>query len=121
MGISTTLKFAKLDKLHLDPKNPRLGRHYAKADSNQEEVLKIMQDWVLDELAISYIESGGFWTHEALLVVNEELYGEQQLVVVEGNRRLAALKCLQQVVNGEDMSRKWCSIVEKSGRTRGIF
>ena len=32
----------------------------------------MMSDWVLDELAISYLESG-FWTHEALLVVKEAL------------------------------------------------
>ena len=121
MGISKKLQDATLDELYLDPKNPRLGRHHDKANSTQEEVLEMMQDWVLDELAISYIESGGFWTHEALLVVKEELYGEQRLVVVEGNRRLAALKCLQQVVNGEDMPRKWYSIVEKADVPEGFF
>ena len=38
---------------------------------SQEEVLDLMRDWVLEELAISYLESG-FWTHEALLVVEED-------------------------------------------------
>lgn len=121
MGIGRTLHDASLDKLYLDPKNPRLGRHYDKADSTQEEVLEMMQDWVLDELAISYIESGGFWTYEALLVVKEELYGEQRLVVVEGNRRLAALKCLQQTIDGERMPRKWLSLVEKADVKEGFF
>lgn len=114
MGISTELQYATLDDLYLDPKNPRLGRHYTNTNSTQEAVFEVMKEWVLDELAISYIESGGFWTYEALLVIKEELYGEQQLVVVEGNRRLAALKCLQQTVNGEKVSQKWRSIVEKA-------
>lgn len=115
MGISTELRYAALDDLYLDPKNPRLGRHYANANSSQEEVLDIMDEWTLDELAISYIEnieSGGFWTHEALLVVEEELYGNQRFIVVEGNRRLAALKYLQLAINDEKVPRKWNSLVE---------
>ena len=115
MGISTELRYTTLDDLYLDPKNPRLGRHYADANSSQEELLDVMSDWTLDELAISYIEnieSGGFWTHEALLVVAEDLYRKQQFVVVEGNRRLAALKYLQLAINGENVSRKWYSLVE---------
>ena len=121
MGIGTELQYAKIDDLYLDPKNPRLGRHNADKSSTQETVLEMMQDWVLDELAISYIESGGFWTHEALLVVKEELYGAQQLVVVEGNRRLAALKLLQQTVCGETVSQKWRSLVEKAEVPEGFF
>ena len=115
MGISTELRYAVLDNLYLDPKNPRLGRHYANANSSQEEILDVMDEWTLDELAISYIEnieSGGFWTHEALLVVEEELYGNQRFIVVEGNRRLAALIYLRRAINREKVSRKWHSLVE---------
>ena len=115
MAISTEVQYAKLCDLYLDPKNPRLGRHYVNANSSQEDILDVMDDWTLDELAISYIEnieSGGFWTHEALLVVEEELYGKQQFVVVEGNRRLAALIYLGRAINGEKVSKKWHSIVE---------
>ena len=53
-----------------------------------------------------------FWTHEALLVVEEELYRKQQLVVVEGNRRLAALIYLRRAVNGEKVSKRWQSLVK---------
>jgi hypothetical protein len=115
MGISTNLQDAPLDDLYLDPKNPRLGRHYANANSSQEEILDVINEWTLDELAISYIEnieSGGFWTHEALLVVEEELYGEQRFIVVEGNRRLAALIYLRRAVNGENVSKKRQLLVE---------
>lgn len=111
MAISTKLDYAKLDELYLDPKNPRLGRHHVKAGLSQEKILDLMRDWVLDELAVSYLESG-FWTHEALLVSREELDGKSQLVVVEGNRRLAALKYLHAAVKKKDVPSKWQSLVE---------
>ena len=57
MGISTQLQYATLDDLYLDAKNPRLGRHQASTTLSQEEVLDMMSDWVLDELAVSYLES----------------------------------------------------------------
>ena len=67
--------------------------------------------WVLDELALSYLESGGFWSHEPLIAVEESLYGEQCLVVVEGNRRLAALIALKQTSEGRPISQKWSSML----------
>ena len=73
-----------------------------------------MRNWVLEELAISYLESG-FWTHEALLVVKETLYGQPHLVVVEGNRRLAALKYLHAAYHEEEVPQKWKDLVH--GRT----
>ncbi len=111
MSISTELEYATLDNLYLDAKNPRLGRHQTDANLSQEEILEMMNDWVLDELAISYLESG-FWTHEALLVVKEPLDGEQRLVVIEGNRRLAALIYLRRAINGNKVSKKWSLLVE---------
>ena len=110
MAISTELQYATLDKLYLDAKNPRLGLHNADADRPQKEILILMRDWVLEELAISYLESG-FWTHEALLVVEETLYGQSHLVVVEGNRRLAALKYLHAAYHEEEVPQKWRELV----------
>lgn len=111
MAISTKLQYARLDDLYLDAKNPRLGRPEVNATLSQEEVLDLMQAWVLDELAISFLESG-FWIHEALLVVAEESDGQARLVVVSGNRRLAALMYLRRAVNGERVPRKWKLLVE---------
>ena len=92
------VEHAPLNKFYLDAKNPRLGRHQTNADPSQEEILDLMRDWVLDELAGSYLENG-FWQHEALLVIEKELDGKEWFVVVEGNRRLAALIYLKLVVN----------------------
>ena len=102
---------APLNKFYLDAKNPRLGHHQANADLSHEEILDLMRNWVLDELAVSYLESG-FWTHEALLVVKEEVDSKSGLVVVEGNRRLAALIYLREAINRNPISKKWASLVE---------
>ncbi|RKU22723.1 hypothetical protein C6499_19590 [Candidatus Poribacteria bacterium] len=113
----TDIKRAALDKFYLDAKNPRLGRRQANTDLSQEEILGLMRNWVLDELAVSYLESG-FWTHEALLVIEEELDGKSRLVVVEGNRRLAALIYLQQAINGNPDSKKWGLLVENLAKDK---
>lgn len=120
MAISTKLQYAKLKDLYLDTKNPRLARHQANADLSQDEVLDLMRDWVLEELAVSYLESG-FWTHEALLVVQETLYGQLHLVVVEGNRRLAALKYLYDAVKGKDVPQKWKNLIENKPVSQELF
>lgn len=120
MGISEELQYARLDELYLDAKNPRLGRPEANAMLSQEQVLDRMRSWTLDELAASYLESG-FWTHEALLVVEEELDGHPRLVVVSGNRRLAALICLRQALNGELVSSRWSTVVENRNVPDKLF
>ncbi|MCZ6774897.1 MAG: hypothetical protein O7D34_00390 [Ignavibacteria bacterium] len=120
MGISTELQYATLDDLYLDAMNPRLGRHNVGEELSQEDVLDLMSDWTLDELAVSYLESG-FWTHEALLAVEEELYGKPRLVVVEGNRRLAALIYLRRAINGEQVSRKWRLLIENRDVREKLF
>ena len=120
MGISTELQYATLDDLYLDAKNPRLGRHQTNTNLSQDEVLDMMSEWVLDELAVSYLESG-FWTHEPLLVVKEQVDGEQRLVVVEGNRRLAALIYLRRAVNGHEVSKKWRLLVEGVDVPKELF
>lgn len=107
----TKIEYLPVDQLYLDPTNPRLGRNVAASDLSQEKVIDAMKDWTLDELAVSFLESG-FWPQEALIVVKENLYGKMRHVVVEGNRRLAALKLLQQAIKGEIESRKWTEIID---------
>lgn len=107
----TTIEYSPIDQLFLDPTNPRLGRNVASPNLLQEQVIDAMQDWTLDELAVSFLESG-FWPQEALIVVVEEIYGHKHRVVVEGNRRLAALILLQRAIKGEIVSKKWTEIID---------
>ena len=120
MNVNTELQYAGLDTFYLDAKNPRLGRFQSNRNPSQEEVLDLMRNWVLDELAGSYLESG-FWEHEALLVVEEELDGKERLIVVEGNRRLAALIYLRRAINGNPISKKWGLLVENREVSGELF
>lgn len=116
----TKIEYLPVDQLYLDPTNPRLGRNVATPYLSQDKVIDAIKDWTLDELAVSFLESG-FWPQEALIVVKEELYGKVQHVVVEGNRRLAALKLLQQAIKGEIESKKWTEIIDGKKLAANFF
>jgi hypothetical protein len=120
MAIDTEIKYASIDELMLDPLNPRLGRSNTRPDLTQTKIMDLMKDWTLDELATSFIESG-FWPQEALLVTKERLYGKPALVVVEGNRRLAALKFLQEAVEGTRVDKKWQEIIDDAPPPKKLF
>lgn len=118
MSVDTTIRHASLDELYLDPQNARLGRRNRESTLSQDKILDLMKSWSLEELAVSFLESG-FWPHEALLVVQEKLYRQPRLVVVEGNRRLAALKLLFAARSGQPPSKKWDNIA-KTGTPAAI-
>lgn len=99
--------YEDIENLALDAQNPRLGRDRVAKGLSQDEVLDLMKEWTLEELGTSFCESG-FWPQEALIAVKEG--GE--LVVVEGNRRLAALKMLKKAAAGEDVPKAWKEMIE---------
>ncbi len=102
------------DNLYLDPCNPRLGRHNIEKKFTQEEILEVMKDWTLEELAVSFLESG-FWPQEALIVVREPVPGKKGsvLVVVEGNRRLAAIKMMARArAKEKGISERWHELIK---------
>ncbi len=75
--------------LRLDPDNPRLPEDLQGTD--QQRLLRYLSDeTVLDELIQSFADNG-FFEHEPLIGHEDDRLG---LVVLEGNRRLAALKIL---------------------------
>lgn len=75
--------------LNLDPKNPRLAESGFEIE-DQVEILRVLwRDRAVNEIADS-IAISGFWKHEVLFATEES----GKLVVVEGNRRLAAVKLL---------------------------
>jgi hypothetical protein len=112
MSVSQTLEYASIDELNLDPSNPRLGRSIVQRHLKQPELLKVMGAWKLDELALSFLENGQFWTQEAVICVKEMLDGKERLVVVEGNRRLAALRYLRDALAKRPADNHWADMVK---------
>ena len=78
-------------ELLLDPINPRLGEYGIKENATQTDLVKVLwEKMAVEELAMS-IAYNGYFEHEPLLV---EPNAKGELVVIEGNRRLAAVKLL---------------------------
>jgi hypothetical protein len=84
-----------VEQLLLDVKNPRLAS--GAGGDTQEDLLKVLwTEMAVDEVAFS-IAANGFFREEPLLVIpSDEVKGEKRkFVVVEGNRRLAAVLLLR--------------------------
>ncbi len=79
----------KTADLNLDPENPRLAGLDLTVD-DQDKIIKILwKERAVNEL-IDSIASTGYWQHEELFATEES----GKLIVIEGNRRLAAVKLL---------------------------
>jgi hypothetical protein len=80
-----------VDDLYLDPHNPRLTDFGLGKHPTQTEIIgTLWSKMAVDELALSIAENG-FYKHEPLYASREH----GRLCVVEGNRRLAAVKLLR--------------------------
>ncbi len=76
--------------LDLDPRNPRLPEELI--DAPQESLLEyLFENAVLEELAQSLADNG-YFSHEPLIITPSSTKG--RFIVLEGNRRLAALMIL---------------------------
>ena len=83
-------KQVPVDDLRLDARNPRIQR--AGERLSQDDILRILwREYSVDEVAWS-IARNGYFPHEALFAAEED----GDLVVIEGNRRLAAVRLLRQ-------------------------
>ena len=80
----------KVQDLHFDRKNPRLAEYGILDSTNDAEILRILWDAMDVRELVQSIAASGFFPHEALIVAVEE----GRNVVIEGNRRLAAVKVL---------------------------
>ena len=77
--------------LYLDPENPRLADETFSVD-DQEGILRwLWRNKSVNELVDSIL-TNGYWEHEELFATEEG----DRLVVVEGNRRLSAVKILSE-------------------------
>ena len=92
---ANTVYDTPVEQLLLDVKNPRLSS--GAGGDTQEDLLKVLwNEMAVDEVAFS-IAANGFFKEEPLLVIpSDEVKGEKgKFVVVEGNRRLAAVLLLR--------------------------
>jgi hypothetical protein len=84
------IEYKSVSDLLLDNKNPRLPPDAV--NKNQKELLELMENG-FDLLPIGQsMSDNGYFIEEPLIVIPKE--GEDKFIVVEGNRRLAALKLL---------------------------
>ena len=79
------------DRLLFDDHNPRLIEYLNGKPASQPDLLRVLwQEMAVDELVMS-IAASGFFPHEPLFVVPKG----RNWVVIEGNRRLAAVRLLR--------------------------
>lgn len=91
--MSTKIERIKIDELELDRRNPRLAEFGIKASTPLAEVFQILwQNMSLEEIVTSLV-AHGFFDTEPLIVMRSD---DGKYVVLEGNRRLAAVKIVRE-------------------------
>jgi hypothetical protein len=90
MSKFTTASFSA-DDLHFDRANPRLAEYGISESTKEEEILVILWEAMDVRELVQSIAASGYFEHEPLIVAEEE----GRNVVIEGNRRLAAVKVLR--------------------------
>lgn len=89
---STTIVPVELSKLFFDAKNPRLAELGEHEDLTDDVIAGLLwRELAADEIVMSIVAAGGFFEHEPLFVENR---GDDTYTVIEGNRRLAAVKLI---------------------------
>lgn len=90
MSEVSTAKSIPVAKLHFDRSNPRLAEYGIAATTQDSDILQILWDAMDVRELVQSISASGFFPHEAVIAAEEA----GKLVVIEGNRRLAAVKVL---------------------------
>lgn len=80
----------RVSNLRFDRQNPRLADFNVASTATDKEIIRILWDTMDVEEIVMSIAASGFFSHEALIVAEEH----GNCVVIEGNRRLAAVKLL---------------------------
>jgi hypothetical protein len=107
----TETKPVPVDELSLDPENPRLVERGFTID-DQDNILKVLwQERAVNEI-VNSIAASGYWQQEVLFAAEEK----GQLVVVEGNRRLSAVKLLLSKELREKIGATGIPIISESKR-----
>jgi len=89
---SNTIEQIKIEDLLFDFQNPRLSEFGIDASTPQEDILsKLWGSMGAEEIYLS-IAASGFFQHEPLIVIAAS--EKNKYIVIEGNRRLAAVKAI---------------------------
>lgn len=106
-----TIAVVKLKDLLLDPENPRLPQNVARTD--KDILTYIATTTAIEDLA-NAIATNDFFPGEPLVVVPAGNKGVDKFIVVEGNRRLTALRLLQNPNLIKDPSERLLEIVDQA-------
>lgn len=95
--IKHPIRNISVDQLLLDYENPRLAS--GDGGETQTDIVKVLwTEMSVDEVALS-IAANGFFPEEALFAIpvasDKKVQGKKKYIVVEGNRRLAAVMLLR--------------------------
>lgn len=85
-----SIKRYSAGQLHFDYKNPRLVEFQITPKTPEAEIINILWDAMAVNEIVMSILAHGFFENEAMYAVREQ----DVLVIVEGNRRLAAVKAI---------------------------
>lgn len=83
------IKFIPVDKLKLDPENPRLPSNIGRT---QKEMIQYLADSTSLSELMSAISENGYFPGEPVVAIPDD--SDDDYIVVEGNRRLSAVKIL---------------------------
>lgn len=106
-----TVRVVPVEHLFLDNTNPRLPEE-VRGQGQEEQLRYLYEHGVLEELGESLLNNG-YFAQEPLLVVSEE----SRWIVVEGNRRLAALKILLQDDDAQSADLDFLTLDRANGDT----
>lgn len=84
------MEFENTDDLEFDRNNPRLAEYGISKKTNETEIIQILWDAMDVRELVQSISASGFFHHEPLVVAKES----KKKIVIEGNRRLAAVRVL---------------------------
>ncbi len=103
------LEIIDIYQLKFDPQNPRIPSH-VNGNDEQEILLWMLEDAGIFDLMESIAEQG-YFNGEPLLVAKSS---QNEFIVVEGNRRLASLKLLQNPSLVDIRQKRLISITESA-------
>ena len=90
MADTTEVIRLQTDSLRLDRRNPRLVEYGITEATPESEIVKVLWDAMDVRELVQSIAASGYFAHEPLIVIEED----GSYVVIEGNRRLAAVRVL---------------------------